>query len=343
MKTFKYFLLIAIIFASISGASLDLNDWIQFFDYDANEDVTGKVCEIARDSGTNKKIFLVRLDSNNKIIEAPRGQYLILESAFWKKINDDYESDQREQPALSYIFDPKKYFYGRKANVSMIDSVREKLAAESSFWIQFESITFLSEGSDEVWEGCQWHIPLASAIHQMYPQIKITKTDLDKMEAFSYDGKVCEFAINNTHAFAERIMRYGAKSDALIMLRGLCHCGAINNNTSFTCGGINTANQKEMTKFVRQVAESVDWQKSHAFAYIEGAHYHDHFEFCEDKETIKETHNRFSSRQKSLKRATTRWRHALEKVAADFDVNVEIDFSPEGHFRGLLFTSKNAQ
>jgi hypothetical protein len=341
MKNIFLFAIIAFIIKSTSVNALDLNDRIQFFDHASKREVSGRVCEISRNPETREKIILIKLDGSKKIVQAPRGQYLVLESSLLKAVDRD-----RKKLNQQIIRVPKSLILNQYCFNSPIESlfkqVSKKIIAESEFWSRFESIVFLSEGGDERWEGKSDQVPLASALHEMFPRIQIIKTDLDKKNAFSKDGKVAEFCVNNTHAFAESVTRVGGKKDALIMLRGLCHCGTINQNESFVCGGIDTANLAEMTKFLRQVLAVVDWTKTHAFAYLEGVHHDFRFNFMNEGKEIPETDRHFKSRLEKQERTHRHWQKALLKAIIGYDVNAEIDYSPEGQFRGILFTTRNS-
>ena len=127
----------------------------------------------------------------------------------------------------------QEVFYVEGDQSSVRDRLALKLEEEREFWTQIESIVFLGEGGDSNWEGTEGHLPFASAIHRAFPQIRIIKTDLDKKEKHSEDGKVSELAVNHTRHFSDSILAMGGKVDALVMLRGLCQCGIINGNTSF--------------------------------------------------------------------------------------------------------------
>lgn len=314
--------------------ALELGDRIQFFDQTSRAMVIGTVSEFSK-LPTGKSVAFVKVENTNRIVEAPKGQYLILESPSAHGWIPNAIPEKTVSFELPKSLLHQKYFCSGQTCSSPFGTALDLLTEENSFWSRYDRVIFLAEGGDSAWEGTRWHIPFASALHQVFPRIQITKTDLDKVEKYSEDGKVIELPVNHTHSFSRTVIGTREKADAVIMLRGLCHCGIINGNSSFTCGGLFTTREKELRKFLIQAVGLVNWQNPDSFAYLEGQHYSRPFE--DINSGYKENPKYFKRRILTQSIALAQWHKAASKVAQMYGLNFHFEYLKNGEFKAIVF------
>ncbi|MCA9508183.1 MAG: hypothetical protein KC505_07180, partial [Myxococcales bacterium] len=337
-----------IIFFSFSLKALDIGDRVRFFNYVTGFNVTGKVCEIYR-TQNKEKVFFVQDEVSQKKFQLPKGQFLILESALEKSItrNEDNLAMKIDEEEFFQSLIPQNYSYDSFSTNNLLKQACEKLRNEREKFSDIQNLIFLAEGGEENWSDKSWHLSMSEAMLKVFPEKRILRTDLDIKTFNSKDFKLAQLPINNTRRFAPEIQSSWGKADAVIMLRGLCLCGIINDNISFSCGGIHVVDKKEMARFLMQVISVIDWNNPQAFAYLDGRHFSSRIQNV--LADWGETRNRFKTRIKRQNQSFFHWEKVARKVCKSFNrskgsegvanpkVDFEIRFSPEGDFQGLYF------
>lgn len=334
-----YLGLILMSFAHVSEA-LYVNDIVEFYSLPMGKKVQGRVCGIKNNLFNNEKIFLVKLNNGQKIIEAPRGQITIIESSWLKEMDAEYTGELADhKQAVPLSLQPQKYNYFDLTHGNLLEQIKEKIAKEESFWHNIERICCLAEGGSD-WVGQNFHLPLSKAFHKVFPEKEILVTDLDCQDKTKANGKLRQLKINNAQKFDEKILDKWGKADAVIMLRGLCHCGIINDNTSFSCGGMNTRNKCEIEKFLRQIVNIVNWENYSSFIYLDGKHFS-----CKICNSLDEEHNiesrqRYKKRMKRQNEALRKYKAIADKLCLERGLIYELIFDGK-EFQGLWIGQEN--
>jgi hypothetical protein len=162
--------------------------------------------------------------------------------------------------SLLQLFD-RKIYWTNSGSVFNQKKYIDLLLTDKQFWASYPNILVLGDGVEKE------EVTLGNSLHRAFPRLEVVKSSLAFKTVSSHDHKLFEIPLHHTHQFSKKLPPH--YFDAVIMLRGLCHC---QSPATLTCGGLNTSDLQEMKKFVRNVVETVNWSNANAFAYLHGKH-----------------------------------------------------------------------